>query len=198
MRECLQVALWLRGFAAWSRLSGFAALWRDSFAGPCSPYAGWSLILRTKDRWTYFLWFPNVFLPSTNGVNWWFLAWWFGLLGSPHEWDCYLGGYSDSNPKTPIQSTKLPLYKLMPFLFWEAWTKCGHIFAQKANFDPQLNGYVLWYLVMLRHAPGTHTATLSSEHPWTTHKGGQDHGGWLDHSICAWAGFEKETVWQNF
>ena len=40
MRECLQVALWLRGFAAWSRLSGFAALWRDNFAGPCSPYAG--------------------------------------------------------------------------------------------------------------------------------------------------------------
>ena len=40
MRERLQVALWLRGFAAWSRLSGFAALWRDSFAGPCSPYAG--------------------------------------------------------------------------------------------------------------------------------------------------------------
>eukprot|EP00434_Breviolum_minutum_P025627 symbB.v1.2.022644.t1/scaffold2018.1/size92264/4 len=31
--QCLQVALWLRGFAAWPRLSGFATLWRDNFAG---------------------------------------------------------------------------------------------------------------------------------------------------------------------
>ena len=67
MRECLQVALWLRGFTAWSRLSGFAALWRDNFAGPCSPYADPSNGLKaptgicfSKGMFEYHLPFPKV------------------------------------------------------------------------------------------------------------------------------------------
>ena len=57
--------------------------------------------------------------------------WWLGLLGSPYEWDCYIRGYSDSNPKTPIQTTKFPPKNCFRFFFGGLDDVCGSHFRPK-------------------------------------------------------------------